>query len=69
MTAKAEALSLIRLLNRSTGNGDGWWTISRTMEDTVVRLSNGAPELFEVRHRDKMMIRLTERGRIVAEYV
>lgn len=59
-------MSVIALIQRSPRLAYGW----RQVSDTVWPLVSNpdAPELFELNHDDKM-IRLSERGMIVAQYL
>lgn len=70
MKLDGEHEEMIRLIMRSQDHGDGWRSVSDLLrghiEGTVLR----RPELYETKDVDgKFMIRLSERGIIISEYI
>jgi len=61
---------LFALLLRSPNRGDGWRSISDMLAPMVTEQSLKAPGLFEMDcDEDGFRIRLTERGKVVADYL
>ena len=60
--------NLIRLYERITQDAEGWAPVSNSNWKLVDMFA--APELFEIdKHESGGRIRLTEKGKIVAEYL
>lgn len=61
---------LIKLILRSQDIGQGWRIVSDALHNTVCSVSKDNPELYEISHTDNInMIRLSERGQIISEYL
>lgn len=63
-------IDFIRLVMRSPDVGEGWRTVSKTLrkwaEDTVAK----RPEIYEIKaDGNTLMLRLSERGKVLADYV
>jgi uncharacterized protein (DUF736 family) len=59
----------IRLVMRSADVGDGWRNVSQTLRNFVSKSAAQWPDLFETRELAGMQIRLSEKGKLLAEYV
>ena len=61
----------LKLLMRGKDIGDGWRNVSETLTPYALGEVKKSPELFEVEQPEgeKLRIRLTERGKILSEYV
>jgi hypothetical protein len=65
-----QQIDFIRLILRSPDRGDGWRSVGKMLETTVMRQKDANPELFEIATEDdKMSIRLTERALVLADYI
>lgn len=59
----------LRLVLRSPDVGDGWRSVSPILVPVTKKQVASNPELFETRDEDGFLIRLTERARIVTDYL
>ena len=64
-------INFIQLVNRSKDTGDGWKKVSSLLWRLVDQFDKTRPELIE---HERLVdgsgrVRLTERGKIVADYV
>lgn len=69
MKLNQEQTSFIRLVLRSDDIGDGWRRVSCHLESMVLLVIDDMYELFETRReKEQFYIRLSEKGKTVAEY-
>ena len=60
----------MRLLMRSPDQGDGWRAVSDMLRIPTERVVAQRPELYETKEVDgKFMVRLSERGIVLFEYL
>lgn len=70
MKLSDKQVNFIRLLLRSEDKGEGWRFVSDGLWPFVTETVAEHPELYERKKVDEVgMIRLTERGLIVSEYI
>ena len=63
-------INFIRLIRRSENQGDGWRLISQTLRRVVTDTVAEQPELYETKeHEGGLMLRLSERGLVLGDYV
>ena len=62
--------TFMRLVARSPDQGDGWRSVSDMLRPMSENMAAQRPELYETKEVDgKFMIRLSERGIVLAEYL
>lgn len=63
-------IDLIRLVMRSPDVGEGWRSVSTTLRKCVEETTAKRPEIYETKvENDTFMVRLSERGQVLADYV
>lgn len=70
MSIDQKQKDFIALVMRSPDRGDGWRSVSGVMRGFTTEMTAAQPELYETREvGDALMIRLSERGKILADYL
>lgn len=60
---------LIKLLLRSPDVGDGWRTVSTTLQSLVLQVVEKEPDLFQIEQEPSFRVRLTPQGQTVGKYM
>lgn len=64
-----EQIGFIRLVMRSKDRGDGWRSVSGALRNFAEGMVSRQPELYETKtDGDTFMLRLSERGGVLADY-
>ena len=63
-------IQFMRLILRSPDRGEGWRSVSDTLRNFVTGMIEAQSELYETRlDGETLMVRLSERGAILAAYM
>ena len=62
-------VNFIRVLLRSPDVDDGWRNVNNVLRKTIEAEIAKYPELYETREMGGLQVRLSERGKVVADYV